>query len=391
VSDDRGTWKLVARRDFWVRLRDRGFLISTAITLVILCVLIVIRANSGIGRPSFDLGMVASAVPPESVERLASTQGVTVHARTFSDSASAEAALRAGDLDAVLEEGDRTLVGLHGAAPEPLLQVVQAAVVSHRLSDVLGDAGLSPEELAGLQEQLRVIALDPGDPNADDNGRVAIVMVLLLYGQLFGYGIWVASGVIEEKSSRVVEILLSTIRPRQLLAGKIFGIGALGLLQLAVIGVVAATLASATGVLEIPGHAFATIGVALVWFVFGFGFYASLFAVAGALVSRMEELQNAIVPINLTILGSFFVSIAAVDDPNTTLAKGASLVPFSSALAMPVRIAVGSAPLWQAALSLAILAGSIAVLVPFAGRLYSGAVLRLGARVKLRDAWRAAS
>ena len=390
MSDDRGTWRLVARRDFWVRVRDRGFLISTAITLVILCVLILIRANSGVGRPSFDLGMVGSAVAPESVERLASAQGVTVDARTFPGPASAETALRAGDLDAVLED-DRTLVGLHGAPPEPLRQVVEAAVVSARLGDVLAGAGLSPEELAALQEELRSTALDPGDPNADDNGRVAVVMLLLLYGQLFGYGIWVASGVIEEKSSRVVEILLSTIRPRQLLAGKIFGIGALGLLQLAAIGVVAATLASVTGVLEIPGHAFATIGVALLWFVFGFGFYASLFAVAGALVSRMEELQNAIVPINLTILGSFFISIAAIDDPDAGLAKVASLVPFSSALAMPVRIAVGSAPPWQAALSLAILAGSIAVLVPFAGRLYSGAVLRLGARVKLRDAWRSAS
>jgi ABC-type Na+ efflux pump permease subunit len=388
MSDDRGTWRLVARRDFWVRLRDRGFMISTAITLVILCGLILIRANSGAGGPSFDLGMVGSSVLPETVERLAAAEGVTVDARAFRDRASADAALRDGDLDAVLE-GDLTLVGLHGPAPDALLQVVQTAIVNGRLRAVLATAGLSPDEVASLQQGLRSTSLEPGDPNADDNGRVAVVMLLLLYGQLFGYGIWVASGVIEEKSSRVVEILLSTIRPRQLLAGKIFGIGALGLLQLAVIGVVAATLASATGVLEIPGHAFATIGLALVWFVFGFGFYASLFAVAGALVSRMEELQNAIVPINLTILGSFFISIAAIDDPDAALAKAASLVPFSSSLAMPVRIAVGAAPLWQAALSLAILAGSIAVMVPFAGRMYSGAVLRLGARVKLRDAWRA--
>jgi ABC-2 type transport system permease protein len=390
VSDDRGTWRLVARRDFWVRLRDRGFLISTAITLGILCVLILIQANSQQGRPSFDLGMVDSTVAPEAVEQIADSQGVTVDARAFPDRASADRALREGELDAILEN-DETLVGLHGAAPDQLRQVVQVAVVSDRLRDVFADAGISPDEIAGLQAELRSAALDPGDPHADDNGRVAVVVVLLLYGQLFGYGIWVASGVIEEKSSRVVEILLSTIRPRQLLAGKIFGIGALGLLQLAVIGVVAATVASVTGVLDIAGHAFTTIGVALLWFVFGFGFYASLFAVAGALVSRMEELQNAIVPINLTILGSFFVSIAAVDDPDTTLAKAASLVPFSSALAMPVRIAVGSATLWEAALSLALLAGSIALLVPLAGRLYSGAVLRLGARVKLRDAWRSAS
>jgi ABC-2 type transport system permease protein len=390
VSDDRGTWKLVARRDFWVRLRDRGFLISTAITLVILCGLILIRANTAIGRPVFDLGMVGSSVSPDAITRLADTQGVTVHARTFEDRTAAEGALRSGGIDAFLED-DASLVGLHDAPSAALQQVVQAAVVSERLATVLTEAGLSPEDLSSIQERLGSVSLEPGDPNADENGRVAVVMLLLLYGQLFGYGIWVSSGVIEEKSSRVVEVLLATIRPRQLLAGKIVGIGGLGLLQLAVIGVVAATLASATDVLAIPGHAFATIGVALVWFVFGFGFYASLFAVAGALVSRMEELQNAIVPINLTILGSFFVSIAAIDDPNSALATSASLVPFSSALAMPVRIAVHAAPLWQEALSLALLSGSIAVLVPLAGRLYAGAVLRIGARVKLRDAWRAAS
>jgi ABC-2 type transport system permease protein len=364
-------------------------MISTAITLVILCGLILIRANSGAGGPSFDLGMVGSSVLPETVERLAAAEGVTVDARAFRDRASADAALRDGDLDAVLE-GDLTLVGLHGPAPDALLQVVQTAIVNGRLRAVLATAGLSPDEVASLQQGLRSTSLEPGDPNADDNGRVAVVMLLLLYGQLFGYGIWVASGVIEEKSSRVVEILLSTIRPRQLLAGKIFGIGALGLLQLAVIGVVAATLASATGVLEIPGHAFATIGLALVWFVFGFGFYASLFAVAGALVSRMEELQNAIVPLNLTILGSFFISIAAVNNPDTTLARVASIVPFSAPFAMPPRIALGSATVPEAIASIVLLVGATALAIPFAGRLYAGAILRIGARVKLRDAWRAA-
>jgi ABC-2 type transport system permease protein len=288
----------------------------------------------------------------------------------------------------VLEDGQR-VEGLHAAPPDLLLRVVEFAVIDQRVRGAMLRSGLPDAEAGSLVAPLPVRAIDPGDPNASSNATVAIVMLLLLYGQLFGYGVWVASGVIEEKSSRVVEILLSSIRPRELLAGKILGIGALGLLQLAVIGTVTAGLASVTGAISIPAHAFATIGIALLWFVFGFGFYASLFAVAGSLVSRMEELQNAMVPINLTILGSFFISIGAVASPDSTLARVASLVPFSSALAMPVRIAVGSATLPEAALSLAILAGSIAALVPLAGRLYAGAVLRIGARVKLRDAWRA--
>jgi ABC-2 type transport system permease protein len=386
---DAGTpWLLVARRDFWVRLRDRGFLISTAITLVILSALVVIRASTGVGSPSYDLGIVGSPGVGDLVTQLGETANVRVHVRPFSDASTARSALRNGAVDAVLE-GDR-LEGLHAPPPDVLLRVVDFAVIGARVRDAVQGSGLSEAQRGALVAPVAVGALEPGDPNAGSNATIAIVMLLLLYGQLFGYGVWVASGVIEEKSSRVVEILLSSIRPRQLLAGKILGIGALGLLQLAAIGTVTATLASLTGAISIPAHAFATIGIALLWFVFGFGFYASLFAVAGALVSRMEELQNAMVPINLTILGSFFVSIGAVSSPDATLSRIASLVPFSSALAMPVRIAVGSASLPEAMLSLAILAGSIAALVPLAGRLYAGAVLRIGARVKLGDAWRTA-
>ena len=124
------------------------------------------------------------------------------------------------------------------------------------------------------------------------------------------------------------------------------------------------------------------------FFVLGFAFYASLFAVAGSLVSRMEELQNAIVPINLVILVSFFISIGALQNPDGTVVRVASLLPTSSALAMPVRIVLGSAAPWEIALSIGASVAAVIVLVPLAGRLYAGAVLRTGARVTVRDAWR---
>ncbi len=168
--------------------------------------------------------------------------------------------------------------------------------------------------------------------------------MLLAYGQLFGYGVWVATGVIEEKASRVVEILLSTIRPRQLLAGKIAGIGLLGIVQLACIATFAIALSLATGALELPGTAIGIALVVLAWFVMGFAFYAGLFAVSGSLVSRMEELQNAMVPVNLIIFVSFFISIGGAARTRTRRCRSAaSVLPFSSALAMPVRIALGSA------------------------------------------------
>jgi ABC-2 type transport system permease protein len=128
----------------------------------------------------------------------------------------------------------------------------------------------------------------------------------------------------------------------------------------------------------------------LAWFVMGFAFYAGLFAVSGSLVSRMEELQNALVPINLIIFVSFFISIGALSDPDSTMATIASVLPFSAALAMPVRIALGSASAPQITLSIVLLLAGTATLVPLSARLYSGAVLKTGGRVKLRDAWRSA-
>jgi ABC-2 type transport system permease protein len=277
--------------------------------------------------------------------------------------------------------------------PELLDQLVQGAAIGLRIDAALSEAGVPDATVQQLKDQHPVdaSAVLPPDPDRASKAAVAFVAVLLLYGQLFGYGVWVATGVIEEKNSRVVEVLLSAIRARQLMAGKIAGIGALGLLQLIFIALFAITLASVTGAIDLPSDSFSAAALTVGWFVLGFAFYAAMFAVAGALVSRMEELQNAIVPINLLIFASFLISIGALQDPDSTIARVASLLPISSALAMPVRMVLGSATAWEIVASLALVVGSTALLIPLAGRVYAGAVLHTGAKVKLRDAWRAAA
>jgi ABC-2 type transport system permease protein len=387
---DRGSWLVVARRDFRVRLRDKGFAISTAVTLTVLSLFILIRAYGGGGAPSYDLGVVGDAAAGRAVASIARQQGVEVRIRTYQDPATAERDLRDGSVDAVLD-GDR-LTGTT-TVPVQLRTLVVAAVVGRRIQEALTRAGVPTSEIVAAlnPSPVTVDSLRPPDPNRDSNASVAFIGVLLLYGQLFGYGVWVATGVIEEKASRVVEILLSAIGPRQLLLGKVTGIGALGFAQLTFIAGFAIVLASFTGAISIPASALGAAVLVLAWFVLGFAFYAGLFAVSGALVSRMEELQNAMVPINITILVSFFISIGAVQNPDSTLATIASIVPFSAALAMPVRIVLGAATPVQVVASVALLVISTAALIPLAGRLYSGAVLRTGARVRLRDAWRAST
>jgi ABC-2 type transport system permease protein len=386
---DRGTWRLVARRDFWVRLRERSFLISTLLNLGVISILVLARAAGGNGPPTYDLGVVGTGsivAVANAAAALGGTQ-VPVHVLPLTAEES-DQAIRDGTVDAVLSDG--RIVGFH-EVPGTLLAFVQTSAHAAAVADVFArhDVPQSERDLAAREAPLDQLALDPLSPQEKNDAPVAFIAVLLLYGQLFGYGMWVATGVIEEKASRVVEMLLSAIRPKQLLAGKIVGIGVLGLCQLAVIGGFAITLAAITGAIDKPGAAIGPAVLVFAWFVLGFAFYASLFAAAGSLVSRMEELQNVIVPINLTILVSFIISIGALQDPNSTLSIAASILPISSALAMPVRIVVGAATPPQIVLSLVLLIGSTIVLVPVGARLYAGAILRTGARVKLRDAWRA--
>ena len=387
---DRGMWRVVAARDFRVRLRDKGFVISTAITLGVLSIFILIRAYGGGGVPTFDLGYVGDSTLADRAAAIAKPN-VVIHPRALADDAAARVSLENGSVDAVLEAGP--LLISRDAPVSQLASAVQEAAVSLGIESALSGAGVPPSKIAEALNPQPVASrtLRKPDPNRETNAAAALVGMLLLYGQLFGYGVWVATGVIEEKASRVVELLLSTIRARQLLAGKILGIGGLGLVQLSIVTGYAITLAWATGAIGLPVHAAGAAAIVLFWFVLGFAFYAALFAVAGALVSRMEELQNAIVPLNLAIFSSLFISIAAIQDPGSTLSRVASIFPFSAVLTMPVRMVLGSATPLEIALSLLILVGCTVGLVPLAGRLYSGAVLRIGAKVKLRDAWRAAA
>jgi ABC-2 type transport system permease protein len=361
----------------------------------VISVLVLARASGGFGgTPSFDLGVVGGpdvlAVANEAAALGdAPHGGLTVRIHPYPDRAAADAALTDGSIDAVVT--DTQLYGLQS------VDVRLEALVETSAHQAAVDALLAEHHVPEAQREqaqnttpLALGVLQAAPPDRADNAGVAFIGVLLLYGQLFGYGMWVATGVIEEKASRIVEMLLSAIRPRQLLAGKIIGIGVLGLAQLITIAGFAIVLALATHAETVPSSAIWAALLVIGWFILGYAFYASLFAAAGSLVSRMEELQNVIVPINLTILVSFIISIGSLQDPNSTLAIVASILPVSSALAMPVRIVLGVATGWQIALSLTLLMGSAVALVPVGARLYAGAVLRTGSRVKLRDAWRAA-
>ena len=388
MSEPRSLWPIVARREFVERVRDRGFQVSTMITLLLLVGIVVISAL--FNRPTrFDLAVVGegSDVIARDVALAATALDIGIDIHRFADEAQARRAVDAGDADAAVVDGQRIIV--KAQSPAQLVGLIQAASLRDRSKQALVAGGLSEEQVdqALRQAPLPVDALQPVNAKHREAASVAFVGVLILYGQLFAYGYWVASGVVEEKSSRVVEVLLATVRPSHLLRGKIFGIGLLGLAQLLLIGVVGFVTAKAVGTLDFPSEAIATLGLVLAWFVLGFFFYASLFAVAGSIVSRQEDLQTTMTPLTIVIVASFFIGISATSNPDSTLAVVASLLPFSSPLVMPTRIALGDAAMWEIVASIVISVGATAALIPIATTIYSRALLRSG-RVRIRQVLR---
>jgi ABC-2 type transport system permease protein len=383
----RGVWAIVARREFVERARDRGFVISTAITLLILVGVIV--ATSVFNRGTvYDLAVVGADARPLGEEVVAAARSLDVDVRLTvpTDEGAAARAVREERADAAVV-GDRIVV--RSDAPDALIGVVQAVSLRLRAEAALRDSGLTAEQVraALVQPPLEIDALEPVDDRRRELSAVAFVGVLALYGQLFAYGYWVAAGVVEEKSSRVVEVLLATVRPSQLLRGKIAGIGMLGLSQLLLIGVIGLVTSRLVGSLDFPAGAVSTIAIVLLWFVLGFFFYAGLFAVAGSIVSRQEDLQSTMTPLTILIVASFIVGINATSDPSSTLATVASLLPPSAPLVMPTRLVLGESGLADALLSAAISIGATIALIPIATKIYTGAVLRPG-RVRLRQVWR---
>jgi ABC-2 type transport system permease protein len=386
-STPRGMVALVAHREISTRVRERSFIVSTIITLLIIVAVVVLPALFDRDNDEVTIGLVGDTGTVEPALRQASgVQEVTLTVQRYADEPAARAAVTAGDVDAAFLTVDRVLVeeDLDGKTE----QVVQAAYQQAAATERLNAAGIDPAAAtrALTVPPLGVTSLDPPDPEADARRGAAYFGVLLLYFQLFGYGIWVALGVVEEKTSRVVELLLATLRPWQLLAGKVIGIGLLGLGQLVLTGVVGVTAAITTGFVDVPSGILGVAGQVLVWFLLGFAFYACLFAALASLVSRQEEVQNVTTPLSVLLMGSFFLAIATLGSPDSTLVRVTSIVPPFSTMMMPIRWAAGEAPLWELGLAIGLMLVVLVVLVRFAGWVYAGAVLRSGPRVKLSEA-----
>ena len=379
---------LVARREFDSQVRTKSFVIGLLVTVLLLGAIIagpVLVADDGAQR----LGVVGDTGSAAMLEAAAGQAGLELTTVEVPDEQTARQQVRDGELDAALVDGSRVVVE---SELDPILRsALEEDAAQRAIAGALVERGVDPAVLdtAAAEATLQVDAFDPPDPQAAERTAIAFVVVILLYFQLFAFGLAVAMGVVEEKASRVVEVLLATIRPWQLLLGKVLGIGAAGLLQLVVLGAVGLGVGTATGVVTLTGTAVSVFLGSLGWFLLGFLFFAVLYAAAGSLVSRQEELNAVTTPMTLLILLPFFVAIYSVQSPGEGLARTLAWIPPFSPLLMPLQQASGEAGVGITVLAVVLMLAATAVFTWLGGRIYAGAVLRSGSRVTLREALRA--
>lgn len=389
MSVPRTIW-LVAWRELRERVASRAFQVSTAFTVLLVLGLLIVPSLLGLDDPpEYSLGVDAAA--PEglaaAVEAAAPTEGTTASAETFPSGAELQTAVREGEVD-VGVSGSTILVGSQTDAELRALTI--AAVAAHELQLRAKDLGLAPDQLGALLGSApEVEELEAAADNGASN-VVAFVGIILLFISIVTYGQWILIGVVEEKTSRVVEVVLGAVKAHHLLAGKVIGIGILGLAQLLLIGVLGVYVVRTTEQFEVPDVGVAIIMIVIAWFLLGFAFFATGYAVAGSLVSRQEDAQNASFPLTIVMLASYFVAIMSTENTDNVVLRIMSLVPPFSPLTMPLRQAGGEAAAWEVMLSVVLMVAAIVAMLRIGGRVYSGGLLRSGGKVRLREAFRSA-
>lgn len=295
-----------------------------------------------------------------------------------------------------LEKGSFVLFARNPTAlmdADGLIRGLRESVVRYRLTRL----GVSSEE---VDQAVRRIELDvrkaTNDPRKEQSGLGSLLMsvglVFFIYVALIIYGMYVLQGVLEEKSSRVVEVIVSSVRPFELMLGKLLGIGALGLTQIG-IWLLSAVVLTAPGLLAAMSIAQGTVSPPeprvlaffAIYFVLGFFLFATLYAGIGAMFNSMEDAQQVAGIANLLIIAPMLFLAPVLKNPNGTLAVVLSLVPFFAPVLMFLRIAIEMPPLWQIALSLGIMVASILLMTWLVSKIYRVGILMYGKKPTLPE------
>ena len=396
MSRARSIW-LVARRELFERGRSRGFIFSVLFTTLIIIGSFVVPVLFFSDDGPTQIGVVEPA-PDQletAIEATASALDQDVAIVAFPNREAGETALSDEQVAAlVIVPEDLSSSGelAFRESADPTVQgVVSSAIAGLRVNAALEAEGVDPTTFVQAQSPPTIRALEPPEEGSDARFLIANIGAVLILVGVFSFGFTVLTGVVEEKQSRVMEVVLSTVVPRDLLMGKVLGIGILGLVQLAVFVIVSFIAARLTREFELPATTPGAAVQLVVWFILGYTLYSTALGVLGALASRMEEASNASTPVTIVAMLSYFVAIFAVlQNPSGPVAIIATFIPFSAPMVVPMRAALGAITPIEIFVAAAITIAAIWVGFVVGGRVYAGAALQTAGRMKLRDAWRSA-
>jgi ABC-2 type transport system permease protein len=390
--------RLVAARELVERSRARSFRIVTALLVLIGIGAVVVPSIVGGSDDRTELAVVGAAPPGLEAALTGAARGIGLELRVErrEDRDAAARAVRDGDLDAALvgAAGERPATVLVDEELDPDLRaVVSEAVALTRVRAGLIGAGVSAERVDRLlgRSPIAVRSLDPDaadEPTGAEIG-LGVIAAVLLYVALLLTGIQVASAVAEDKTGRIVEVLLASLRPGQILIGKVIGIGLLGLGQLLALGIPLLVGALAADTLDLPDATAPLVLATIAWFAVGYALYAAAFGALGALVARQEEVGQAVSPLSMLLLAGYLLTVVGGGDQfDSPLVRVLTILPPFAPMTMPMRIAIGSAEPWEIALSFALAIGAAAVLMVLGGRVYRRGIVRSGPKMTLRAALR---
>ena len=381
----RRTW-IVALREIRERGGSRAYRISTVLG-VILVVAIILVPSLLDKSTTYHVGM-SGAVPGGTVTVLAEQARAVNHdleVTHYPSVADGERAVRDKKIDVLLVDGTR--LEWRTKSDSTLAAAIANAVQAVHIRDQADRLGISSDKLAQLLVPVSLTSRTLGAAHTADKdaNTVGFIAVGMMYLAISFYAGFVLTGVVQEKANRVAEVLLARMPAREILAGKVVGIGVVGLTQLSVIGVAAVTTAAFSGDADAPSIPGDVLAWTCLWFVLGYLFYSVLYAALGATTSRIEDAQAAITPITGLMLLSYFGVIYAEENPDAVVTILLSYFPPTAPVVMTYRLAVHAVPGWQMMTAAICMVIAMWGLIRLAGRIYSGALLRFGGRVPLRD------
>ncbi len=376
---------IIARREIVTRARSKPFIILTALLFVgVIAVAVLANVLGGDDdKREITIGVAGEGVEAAEVLRSGSA---TLDVEVVIDQATTTA-VEEGDIDVLFDGKTLTWEDF----PDPQIDsYVRDTLSAAQFGERADDLGLDQGQIQTLFEPVEIDEVRLGGDDSQFGLRFAAAGVsgLATFMLLQIWGAFLMMGVIEEKSSKVVEILLSHVRPRTLLAGKVLGLGvlALGQMIILVVGLMVGLLLVQD--IDVPSGVWTTAPLSLITFILGFSFYSSMFAAVGSTVSRQEDATSAQIPAILPLISGYMIAAFSIENPDNLAVVIGSFIPFTAPVLLPFRNAFADLPLWEVALSLAILAVSSVLMIRLAGWIYRYSLLRSGARTTYADLWR---